>query len=448
MNAVAKDTAAEMVPPPLSILQLDMHVNVTDRQLRENLEHVKGLKLPELKLQDAHEKVLAIVGSGPSLKDTWALIPPDCDVMALNGAYRFLRSKGRIADYFAMLDARESNAEFLHSLDSTTTVLLASQCHRSAFAVSNACETLCKVFHLATPTTRVVFPEQDLYVGGGGTIGLTALGLALAMGYRKVILYGFDSSFEDGESHAQPQSQNANQATIDVWVQDRKYTTSHAMAQQTMDFFPFYEAIKKAAPEFEIHLNGRGLFYDYIVTNNNPTTRERELAKYVEAYQHDDYGMTQERANGLREIVSALKGESYLDVSTGRGELLEIASECGFAVVRGTETVLALCNERVTQAILPNIPHPDHSFDVVSLIEVIEHLLPDDLVPALHELTRIARRHIVISAAVYPHWYGGVNLHPSARSEEEWRALFASVWGERVKRVRNLGLSPCWRVDL
>lgn len=448
MNAVANDMPAGTGQPALAILQLDMHVNVTDRQLRQNLEHVKALKLHELKLQDTHDRVLAIIGSGPSLRDTWAFIPPDCDVMALNGAYRFLRSKGRIAEYFAMLDARECNAEFLQSLDASTNVLLASQCHRSAFDMAYQCKALCTVFHLATPTTRVVFPEKDLYVGGGGTIGLTALGLALALGYRKVILYGYDSSFDGEASHAQPQSQNANQTTIDVWVQDRKYTTSHAMAQQTMDFFPFYEAIKKVAPEFEIHLNGRGLFYDYIMTNNNPTTRERELAKYVEAYKHDDYGMTQERADGLREIVSQLSGQSYLDVSTGRGELLEIAKDCGFAIVRGTETVPALCNERVTQAVLPSIPHGDQSFDVVSLIEVIEHLLPDDVRPALHELTRLARKHIVISAAVYPHWYGGVNLHPSARPEEDWQTLFTEVWGDKVRRVRNLGLSPCWRVDL
>lgn len=448
MNAVVKDKLGEMVPPALSILQLDMQVNATDRQLRSNLEHAKGLGLPEMKLAEPHNRVLAIVGSGPSLRETWAHIPPDCDVMALNGAYKFLRSKGRIAEYFAMLDARECNKEFLDSLDGGATALLASQCHPNAFSAAFASSALCTMFHLATPTTRAAFPDRDLYVGGGGTIGLTALGLALSLGYRTVILYGYDSSFDGEVTHAISQPQNAGLNEIDIWVQDRRYRTTHAMAAQTMDFFPFYDAIKKVSPEFAIHLVGKGLFYDYIVTNNNPASRERELAKYVEAYKHDDYGMTQERRDGLAEIVGSMQGKSYLDVSTGRGELLEVARVCGFQIVKGTETVPALCNQDVTQAILPSIPHPDKSFDVVSIIEVIEHLLPDDVRPALDELTRLARRHIVISAAIHPHWYGGVNLHPSARPESEWESLFREVWGEKLKRVRNLGQSPCWQVDL
>lgn len=432
--------------PALAILQLEMQANTTDKQLRSNLEHVKGLGLPELTLADAHDRVLAIVGSGPSLRSTWRHIPHDCDVMALNGAYGFLRERGRTANYFAMLDARSVNVNFLNDPSADTQYLLASQCHPNIFDRLKSFGRF--VFHLCTPTAKAAFPEAKLYIGGGGTIGLTAFGLALALGYRKVILYGYDSSFDGEDRHAVEQAQNADQNTIDIWVQDRKYTTSHAMAAQTMDFFPFYTAIKKIAPDFEIHLVGSGLFYDYIVTNNKPASRDGELSKYIEAYRHDDYGMSEGRRLGLDEIVGELTGESYLDVSTGRGELLEIARKHGFKTVRGTETVPALCNASVTQAVLPSIPFPDQSFDVVSLIEVIEHLLPDDIVPALNELTRLAKKHIIISAAVYPHWMGGVNLHPSAMPEEDWQGLFTATWGDRVRRVRNLGLSPCWQVDL
>lgn len=449
--------AAGESSPPLSILQLDMSVNATDRQLRDNLESAKARGLPTLELQPAHERVLAIVGSGPSLRDHWALIPRDCDVMALNGAYRLLRARGRESQYFAMLDARECNTVFIENgISQATEMLLASQCHSKVFELADQARRVwdkgprgrTTVFHLNTPTTHAIFPDETLYVGGGGTIGLTALALAYALGYRKVMLYGFDSSFEGDATHALPQLQNAGENTLDVWVKDRKYRTTHAMAQQVMDFFPFYEALKKVAPEFEIHVIGRGLFYDFIATNNQPSTREKELAKYVTAYEHDDYGMTQERRDGLDGLIGELSGESYLDVSTGRGEVLELADKHGFKTVQGTETVPALLTERVTRAILPHLPFEDRAFDVVSLIEVIEHLLPEDVRPALLELNRVARRHILLSAATMPHWLGGVNLHPSARPEEDWEALFREVWGGRVRRVRNLGLSPCWRVDL
>jgi uncharacterized Rossmann fold enzyme len=422
-----------------------MQVNATDRQLRANLENARSLGLPEISVMPAHPGVLAIVGSGPSLKDHWRLIPKDCEVMALNGAYRFLKEQGRVPEYFAMLDAREVNVSFVRDASPETVFLLASQCHPDVFgALTGHHVTL---FHLGTPTTKQAFPDADPYVGGGGTIGLSALGLALALGYRKVILYGFDSSFEGEAHHVRPQSQNAGQSEIDVWVQDRKYRTTHAMAAQTMDFFPFLEAIRKFAPDFDIHLMGRGLFYDFVATNNHPTSREKELAKYTEAYQHDEYGMSESRFVPLEALVSELKGDSWLDVSTGRGETMQLARKYGFTQVQGTETVPALCGPDVTRAILPSLPFVSESCGVVGLIQGNHHQVPAHIEPSLLELTRLAKKHILISAATSAHWMGGVNLHPSARPEEDWDALFRSVWGDRVRKVMPLGFSPCWRVD-
>lgn len=432
--------------PPLGLLQLELTVNATDSQLIRNLEYCKSLDIPEIQLMMPNKKTLAIVGSGPSLKETWKLIPPDAEIMALNGAYKFLRKQGLVPAYFAMLDARNVNTNFLEDLHQDTTYLIASQCQQAIFDTLSP--FMVGMFHLGTPTTKKIFPNAECYVGGGGTIGLTAISLAVALGYRSVILYGLDSSFEGEQRHVQFQPQNANQPTIEVWVEDRKYVTTHAMAAQAQDFFPFWEAVQKEFPGFQLQVIGKGLFYDFVCTNNNPSTRERELSKYADAYKQPDYGMSKERYDGILRIVSDIKGVSYLDVSTGRGETLEIARKCGFNIVSGTETVDALLNEHVRFGILPALPIPDKYFDVVSLFEVIEHLVPGDIGPSLQELTRIAKKHILISAAVAQHWIGGVNLHPSARPVEQWDELFHQVWGDKVYRVGNLGSSPVWRVDL
>lgn len=264
--------------PALFPLKLEMRVNTADEQILSNLEYVKSRNLPELKLTESHAKTLAIVGGGPSLKGTWGLIPRDCDVMALNGAYKFLLSKGVRPAYFAMLDARECNSTFIEHVRGETAFLLASQCHPNVIDRIADDPVLGGplIFHLATATSEAVFPSAALRIGGGGTIGLTALGIALALGYRKVLLYGYDSSFDGGATHAFSQPQNAGLNEIEVWVEDRKYITTHAMAAQTMDFFPFYEAIKKAAPDFEIQLIGSGLFYDYIVTSNKSVSINAE----------------------------------------------------------------------------------------------------------------------------------------------------------------------------
>lgn len=446
MTTIHRHTAGGICPPPLGILQLEMTVNTTDKALLENLNYCKSLNLPEVQLMIENDRTLAIVGSGPSLRDTYGLIPKDADVMALNGAYKFLRSKGVVPTYFAMLDSRDVNLNFFEYLHQDTTYLISSQCHKNVF--SALMDYVVGVFHLGTPTTRSVFQDKELYVGGGGTIGMTAMSLALALGYKRVILYGYDSSFKEENLHAIYQPQNSDQEKIEVWVENRKYFTTLAMASQTMDFFPFLQAIRKVDPNFVIDLVGQGLFYDFVVTNNNPTSRERELGKYAEAYMDPDYGMTMQRAKGLTVLLSQLKHNStYLDVSTGRGEALNIGKQFGFKV-KGTETVEALCGPDVVKAVLPDLPFADKSFDVVSLIEVIEHLLPDDVIPALNELTRLAKNHILVSAAVTEHWFGGVNLHPSAKPVEEWDKLFHTIWGEKAYRVGSLGQSPVWRVDL
>lgn len=432
----------------LAPLVLDLQVNASDTELLRNLHYAGALNLPYCDIAPARDRTLAICGSGPSLKRSWREIPTDCDVMALNGAYKFLLGCGRVPKYFAMLDAKPSNVNFVEAPHKDTYHLLASQVHPDVFEALKDYHRA--VFHLNTPTTNLVFENDVTKIGCVYTVGLTALLLAGVLGYRKFILYGYDSSFENSESHALPQPQNAGVNTLEVEVAGRKYLTTHAMAAQTMEFFPTLKAMRTQWPDIDVQVIGDGLFYDYVTTNNHPPSRERELAKYAGAYQDPTYGMTQQRRDGISKLMDEgfREYDSYLDVSTGRGETLQLAREHGFRHVRGTETVDALLNEHVVRGVLPNLDIEDKTFNVVSLIEVIEHLLPEDVEPALHELARIARDHILISAAVVPHVIGGVDLHPSARPIEEWDALFHKVWGDKVYRVGKLGSSPAWRVDL
>lgn len=434
--------------PPTSILQLEMSVNTTDMELIKNLKACKKRKLPTIAQQEANPHTLYICGSGPSLAKTWPMIPVQAHLMALNGAAKWLHEKGVHIDFMAMLDARKENVNFFTEklLQTDINFLVASQCSSEVFKLFPK-DALVSTFHLSTPTTRLVFPEQPLYVGGGGTIGLTAIALAIALGYRHVVLLGFDSSFAGDKKHVDFQPQNEGLNTLPIFIKDRVYLTTHAMAAQAMDFFPFYTAIKQICPDFIIDLMGDGLFYDFIVTNNHPTTRERELGKYAAAYQLDDYGMTKERYDAIEREVSPLQISSWLDVSCGRAETREIARKLGIPWW-GTETVPALTGGRVQLATLPCTGLQSKAYDLVSLIEVIEHLLPEDLEPALRELERLARKSILISAAVAESWIGGVNLHPSARPETEWDKLFRTRWGARVQRVGNFGGSPGWRIDL
>jgi SAM-dependent methyltransferase len=162
--------------------------------------------------------------------------------------------------------------------------------------------------------------------------------------------------------------------------------------------------------------------------------------------------MSEYRKNVIFQILHDRPTGSLLDVGTGRGETLEMAQDLGYVTVRGTETVPALCKQdKVLFALLPNLPIGNEAFDTVTCFEVVEHLLPEDVVPALQELARVADHRVIISVCTAPDIRGGANLHPSARSEEEWEETLRVAWGDdadirKLGNVSSIGVSPVYEL--
>src|SRR5262245_63959388 len=97
--------------------------------------------------------------------------------------------------------------------------------------------------------------------------------------------------------------------------------------------------------------------------------------------------------DAIRELRALPTRLSYLDVGCGRGEMLRQAQSLGFRLIHGLEVVPALIdNERVTYGEAYALPYDDHTWDVVVLFDVLEHLLPGDDEAACREAGRVARR--------------------------------------------------------
>jgi len=175
--------------------------------------------------------------------------------------------------------------------------------------------------------------------------------------------------------------------------------------------------------------------------------RQKELDKYREVYaRHEAYRMSAGRLEAAKRLVFEHTG-SLLDVSCGRGELLKAARDSDlFDVVKGTETVPALCNEHVVCAEITKLPFDQKSFDVVTCFDVIEHVLEADIVPGLLELERVCSGTIIISAADYSDMWDGVEMHPSARPYPEWDRLFRATFTGRVRHVGKTPTSEVWAV--
>jgi ubiquinone/menaquinone biosynthesis C-methylase UbiE len=147
--------------------------------------------------------------------------------------------------------------------------------------------------------------------------------------------------------------------------------------------------------------------------------RLTEVARYERAYLNPQYRLGDRRAMHIHEHLRRVPKGSLLDVSTGRGEVLRAAREMGFGPVKGTEAVGYLCDGiNVVQALGHALPFPDASFDVVTMFDVMEHLIPEDTCLVCEELRRVARQRILMTVCNEPSSFGSDDgdLHINRRA--------------------------------
>jgi ubiquinone/menaquinone biosynthesis C-methylase UbiE len=183
--------------------------------------------------------------------------------------------------------------------------------------------------------------------------------------------------------------------------------------------------------------------------------RATEQAKYPIVYQRPDYKMGRPRmADSVRDLEALPRRGSLLDVGCGRGEMLDNAERLGFRPVKGVEIVDALIDgTRVVRGEVHALPFDDQSFDVVTMWDVIEHLVPGDDEAACREMRRVARRHILLTAnnksSLQP---DGTELHVNRRPYDEWdrlfRQWFAGATVTWLRERRRQWVSEAWRIDL
>lgn len=221
-------------------MQIETTLNVSDEVLFRNVLENSKRNIPWLKAIPEHDKQAVIVGGGPSVADWLNEIryrkSQGQTIFALNGAAKFLHGHGVESDYTVVVDARPHNIKFLRY---SKEYLLSSQCDPSLFRK----ESSITLWHQEYPEDMERFdsclpdgyPEHTL-IGGGTTVGLSAMVIAYAMGYRKIHLYGYDSSYRGDAGHAYLQH-DPQGVECTVTVAGRQFKSTLAMARQA-ELFP------------------------------------------------------------------------------------------------------------------------------------------------------------------------------------------------------------------
>jgi hypothetical protein len=160
------------------------------KNVNANLE--RGLPLckplPERKTK------LAIVGSGPSVRDYLEELRHfDGDVWAINGAYDCLQDHGIIADGFVACDPVPELIDYLKHPSHKTTFYIAGSVDPPVIDALKGYDV--RLWFLEH---EIDYPKgYGIYkVKGGTTMLLRAPLLAHMLGYRDLTIYGADSSFD------------------------------------------------------------------------------------------------------------------------------------------------------------------------------------------------------------------------------------------------------------
>lgn len=222
---------------PIIYMDIEITCNTDDSAIFANVRENAAMPLRWLKEVPAHDGHAILVGGGPSLAEHLPAIQRRHQmgqaIFALNGTARYFNTNGVIPDYQVILDARPQNVGLVANARQH---LIASQCDPAVLEVTPDAI----LWHPAMDGLVNELPDYDdtyVLIGGGTTVGLSAMCVAYAMGFRSLHLYGYDSSHRDTMGHAYRQPMNDGDIMCKVTLGGKTFVSSLAMARQA-ELFP------------------------------------------------------------------------------------------------------------------------------------------------------------------------------------------------------------------
>ncbi len=413
-------------------MELAITCNTPDEKLFENVRLNSALDIPWVETTEAHDGHAVICGGGPSLADSlddirWRQSLGQ-KIFALNQSAQFLVDSGIQPDYQVILDARPENVKFLMP---AYKILLGSQCDPALFEKAGTDAIL---FHPVIDGIDAHIPAEKkvTLVGGGTTVGLTAMALAYTMGYRKIHLFGYDSCHSGPKSHAYTQDLNNDDQMAEVTVSGKTFHASLTMARQA-ELFPTLcnNLIDLGCI---ITVDGTGLIPE-IARAMMQSPGLDEKTKYEMMWDKPEYRIHspgEECAKTFIEKASPEEGSIIADIGcgTGRGTLaiskngnfrhilVDFAPNCLDDSVKGFPFLHADLRRDL----------PIRS-DFVYCTDVLEHIEPDYVDDVLVNIKAIAPKAF-FQISLVPDNMGaliGEPLHLSVHPAQWWLDKFESL---------------------
>lgn len=267
-----------------TVLELTHQCNTEENKIAENIKNALRLPLPWIEQIEEHDGHAVIVGGGPSLKDDIQEIRERQKhgqvIFSTNNTFNYLAERDIYADCHIMLDARQENKDFVPAWGFKKLCYYASQVHPECIEKASKNSSSPVLWHsfFSDGIFDIIGDKTgDPLVGGGSTVGLQSMALAWILGYRKFHLYGFDSSYQDGENHAYKQPLNNNEYTLEVEMNGNKYKAAAWMCEQVEKFKDLAKEMVKRGCIITVH--GSGLLPDVAKLMSLPDVRDTEMVQ-------------------------------------------------------------------------------------------------------------------------------------------------------------------------
>ena len=229
-------------------------------ELAENVRSALSRGLPELTPAPCvHDGTFVCVASGWSMPSFIDEIKAEKKagrpIVAVKAAHDFLCENGVKPDLWVNLDPRDRTSGVQKANDHTN-YLVASRCPPVTFDHLKGRKVT--LWHSWTEGPEMkAMGAGKLAIGGGTTSGMRAINIGYILGFRKFVLYGYDScNRADGVKRFTGEMTGP---TMDVFVGDgpekRKFICNAAMAQQANEFQMIYSVM----PDITVEAKGPGL---------------------------------------------------------------------------------------------------------------------------------------------------------------------------------------------
>lgn len=230
----------------------------SDEELYANITRNLERRLPVLPHLSAHDGCAVLIGSGPSVKqhldEIKHLSKSDVSIVALKDAHDWLLDNGIVPQYAVAIDPQESRANVFRRPHPSVEYFIGSQVHHSMLDSLEGYDV--KLWHLYIRKHQPVPPAGTPLIAGGTTTGLRAITLFYTLGFRKFVLYGYDSCLKDGVLRMNGDKPRPGDDTINEIVVDGKmFYCNPSMTAQANEF----QSLFWSMPDIQIESHGDGI---------------------------------------------------------------------------------------------------------------------------------------------------------------------------------------------